>query len=203
MDARWKAVLDTARAVHAASPDLQGFCPFPDPVEPQPIVKHIDPLCEVMRADESLDSPNHAAFVAALMAAGPLAQWRETYRDTPIGDVLHAHFGTFAILGLDAPFATDQMRGFLVYQRPGYHYPMHHHPAEEMYLVLAGEAEFHVEGKGSRILHPGDTQFHATNQPHALTTHDRSVLAYVLWRGDLLTKPVFTYPETLPPEADQ
>ena len=203
MDKRWQAILDTARAVHAASPELQAFCPFPDPVGPQNVDIHIDPLCEVMRADDSLESPKHAAFCEALMAAAPLAQWRETYRDTPIGDVLHAHFGTFAILGLDAPFATDEMRGFLVYQRPGYHYPMHHHPAEEMYFVLAGEAEFHVDGEGSRILRPGDTQFHETNQPHALTTHNRSVLAYVLWRGDLLTKPVFTYPDALISEGEQ
>ena len=43
-----------------------------------------------------------------------------------------------------------------------------------------------------------DTTYHDSNQPHALTTHTSPVIAYVLWRGDLMTKPVFTDPETLP-----
>ena len=135
--------------------------------------------------------------VDALINAAPLGQWRDTYRDTPIGAVLHAHFGTYEFLGRDAPFATDAMRGFVIYQRPGYHYPLHQHPAEELYVVLSGQAEFHIDGIGTRTLHAGDTCYHATNQPHALTTTNSPVIAYVLWRGDLTTKPVFTHPEDL------
>ncbi|QGX98817.1 cupin domain-containing protein [Roseovarius faecimaris] len=197
MDARWTTLLEAARAAHAAVPALQDFCPFPEPLREQAVTAHHDPLCDAMAADADLTTEAFAGFRDALIAAGPLAQWRETYRHTSIGAVLHAHFGTYEFLGHDAPFGTDTMRGFMVYQRPGYHYPMHHHPAEELYLVLAGEAEFHVEGEGSRVLRPGESQFHLTNQPHALTTHDQPVLAYVLWRGDLMTKPVFTYPEAL------
>ena len=196
-DPRWQTVLDEARAAHARVPELQGFCDFPDPLIRQEVATHHDPLCDQMQVDNRLTSGGFETFRDALIAAGPLAQWRETYRDTPIGDVLHSHFGTYEFLGRDAPFGTDQMRGFVIYQTPGYHYPMHHHPAEEIYLVLAGEAEFHVEGQASGILRPGDTAFHATNQPHALTTHDTPVMAYVLWRGDLITRPVFSYPETL------
>lgn len=195
MDARWTAVLDAARDAHARVAALQRFCAFPDPLTEQEVTARHDPLCDQMAADAALTSEDFAAFRDALIAAGSLGQWRDTYRDSPIGDVLHSHFGTYEFLGQDAPFGTDQMRGFMVYQTPGYHYPMHHHPAEEIYLVLAGEAEFHVEGQDSRILRPGDTQYHDSNQPHALTTHDTPVMAYVLWRGDLNTKPVFTYPQ--------
>jgi hypothetical protein len=47
-------------------------------------------------------------------------------------------------------------------------------------------------------LGPGDTAFHASNQPHAMTTKDKPVLAYVLWRGDLKTPPVLTPAEQKP-----
>lgn len=197
MDMRWTTLLEEARKAHATQPELQAFCDFPEVIREQNVTAKHDPLSDRMKNDPGLVSDRFAGFRDALIAAGPLAQWRETYRDTPIGDVLHTHFGTYEFLGRDAPFGTDQMRGFMVYQTPGYHYPMHHHPAEEIYLVLAGEAEFHVEGRDSSILRAGDTAFHETNQPHALTTHDTPVLAYVLWRGDLNTKPVFTHPETL------
>ena len=64
-----------------------------------------------------------------------------------------------------------------------------------MYLVIAGEAEFAIEGEASKTLRPGDTIYHRSNVPHALTTYDHPIMAYVLWRGDLKTKPVFTYPK--------
>ncbi len=197
MNDRWATLLDAARDAHALVPALQEFCPFPTDIREQSVAAHHDPLCDAMANDTRLTTDHFTAFRDALIAAGPLGQWRDTYRHTSIGEVLHAHFGTYEFLGRDAPFGTDQMRGFMVYQTPGYHYPMHHHPAEEIYLVLAGEAEFHVEGQDSRVLRPGDTQFHDTNQPHALTTHNTPVMAYVLWRGDLTTKPVFTHPEAL------
>ena len=197
LDARWLTLLDEARAAHARLPALQDFCAFPDPLQDQDVIARHDPLCDRMGADAALHSAGFETFRDALIAAAPLAQWRDTYRDSPIGAVLHAHFGTYEFLGRDAPFGTDRMRGFMVYQIPGYHYPMHHHPAEELYLVLAGAAEFHIDGEKGRALHPGDTITHQSNQPHALTTRESPVLAYVLWRGDLTTKPVFTHPETL------
>ncbi len=197
MDPRWSTVLTEARALHATLPALSAFCPFPNAPGPQDISAKHDPLAGAMAAAPGDTTPTMAPLRDALIAAAPLGQWRDTYRDTPIGAELHAHFGTYEVLGRDAPFAADAMRGFVIYQAPGYHYPMHHHPAEELYLVLSGQAEFHIDGQGSTILRPGDTAYHDSNQPHALTTHGSPVIAYVLWRGDLSTKPVFTYPEAL------
>ena len=64
--------------------------------------------------------------------------------------------------------------------------------------MLAGEAVFEAAGRPPRRLGPGDTAFHASNQPHAMTTEDKPVLAYVLWRGDLKTPPILT-PENQQP----
>lgn len=196
MNGVWTDLLDEARSLHAAVPALSEFCAFPDVQMAQAFEAQVDPLCQTLIQDNSLSGP-FGGFETASLSAAPHAWWRSTYRDTPIGDVLHAHFGTFEILGQDTPLRADGMRGFMIYQTAGYHYPLHHHPAEEIYLVLAGEAEFELEGEETRRLGPGDTAYHASNAPHALTTTDRSILAYVLWRGDIATKPVFTYPERL------
>ncbi len=195
MDPRWQNLLEEARAAHADIAELSGFCAFPDDIATQRIVAKYDPICDRMRADPGLESGICDAFRAALSDVAPLGYWRDTYRGTPLGDRLHEHFGCFEILGKDAPFTTGQMRGFVIYQTAGYHYPSHRHPAEELYLVLAGEGEFAAEDRPARRLGPGGTAFHASNQTHALTTHDHPVLAYVLWRGDLETRPVFTHPE--------
>ena len=80
----------------------------------------------------------------------------------------------------------------------GLFYPWHHHPAEELYVIIAGEAVFEAAGRPPRRLGPGYTAFHASNQPHAMTTEDKPVLAYVLWRGDLKTPPILT-PENQQP----
>lgn len=194
----WQALLTEMRAAHARIPALQAFCPFPDVVTWQDVPARHDPLSDAMQSHPGLNAPAElAGFRDALQAAAPSAFWRDTYRDTGFGVTLHASFGTYETLGKDTPLGVDGMRSFVVYQSPGFHYPMHHHPAEELYLVVAGEGEFHLEGEPSRRLGPGETVFHASNAPHALTTHESPIIAYVLWRGDLMTKPVWTYPEAL------
>lgn len=196
----WPRLHAALRDAHARLPALAAFCDFPDPVTPRQMAPRHDPLSDALQADTRLDTTEALAPLRDLfVAAAATAHWRDTYRDTALGATLHAHFGTYEVLGRDTPLGAENMRSFLVYQTPGFHYPMHHHPAEELYLVIAGEGEFHLEGAPSRRLRPGDTVFHPSNAPHALTTTpERPIMAYVLWRGDLLTRPVWSRPEALP-----
>lgn len=192
MDPRWTALLDAARAAHEATPELRAFCPFPTELREQPGDPRPDPLSATLQEAPGATTSPWQGFRDAASAAGPIARWRDTYRHTAIGEELHRHFGCFELLGQDAPFGAKDMRGFLVYQRPGYHYPPHHHPAEELYLVIAGEAEFHLDGHAPRRLGPGESVFHPSGVPHALTTHESPVLTWVLWRGEMETRPVFS-----------
>lgn len=194
MDPRWTTLLQEARAAHGATPELRDFCAFPDALRDQPGDPRPDPLAVTLQDAPGDTSARWQGFRDAACAAGPIARWRDTYRHTAIGADLHRHFGCYELLGQDAPYGTEEMRGFLVYQRPGYHYPAHHHPAEEIYLVVAGEAEFHLDGHASRRLGPGGTVFHPSGVAHALTTHDSPVLAWVLWRGEMDRRPVFSDP---------
>ena len=199
MDARWQTLLAELRDAHATIPALAGFCPFPDPLTEQPIHAHHIPAADLMCNDADLHSDALPTLRDAFQAAGPLARWRETYKGEGEGQDFLDKIACYEVLGRDTPFGTDQMRSFVIYFPAGVHYPWHHHPAEELYVVVAGSGEFAVSGEGRKTLYAGDTIYHGSNIPHALTTHDQPIMAYVLWRGDLLTKPVLTPPKHLQP----
>ncbi len=191
-DTVFETLLAEAKQAHETHPDLNFFCPFPDDLRPAEHVLHETPAAKLMMRDDGLFSDKFSGFRDAFVAAGPLAQWRETYKGTDIGQDFMDRFGCYALIGDGGPWVSSGMSGFVVYMPAGLHYPWHHHPAEEMYLVLAGRAEFHREGEASEILNAGDTMFHASNQPHGMTTHDHPVMAYVVWRNNLGIKPVLT-----------
>ena len=190
--AEFDALLQTAKHVHEQHPDVAAFCPFPTDLEWQGLAANYLPPARLMENDTGLTSDTYAEFRDLFIAASPHATWRETYRGTSIGDDFLARFGCYELIGEGGQYNSTQMRSFVVYAPSGLWYPWHHHPAEELYLILAGEAEFLAEGKPTRTLRPGDTAFHAPNQSHAMETYDKPVLAYVLWRGDLKTPPMLS-----------
>ncbi|RKF16716.1 cupin domain-containing protein [Roseovarius spongiae] len=187
---------DELIALHARTPALGAFCALPDPLCEQALVPYVSPAAALMQADPGGTTAAFERLRDALVAATPDVRWRETYKDTDIGEDFVSKFACYQLIGpAEAPFNAPDMRSFVVWTPPGLHYPWHHHPAEEIYVVLAGEAEFAVHGAPSRTLRPGDHVLHASMQPHAMTTRDSPVMAYVAWRGDLTTPPVFTLPE--------
>ena len=181
-------------AFYRSSTQLCSFQAFPDDnelewVELEPF--HINPA-DLMVKDQSLTTDRFDAVRDALIALKDVAHWREAYRGTNIGEDFLSRFGCYELFGLDGHYHCETTRGFIVYSPGQLYYPWHHHPAEEMYFILAGEAEFATEGNEPRMLKPGDCVFHAENQPHNMQTRDSGVLAWVQWRGDLVTAPVLT-----------
>jgi mannose-6-phosphate isomerase-like protein (cupin superfamily) len=187
-------LLAEARAAHAAYPALAGFARFPDDLRPQKVIPHHIRPSALMQADTGLFTSRLAPLRDALIAAAPHAQWRETYKHTDIGQDFLDRFGCYCLIGKGGAFDSRKMWSYVVYMPAGLHYRWHHHPAEELYMVIAGEAEFLREGEAPEFLREGGTSFHASNQPHAMQTHDHPVMALVLWRGGFETAPVLTPP---------
>lgn len=131
-------------------------------------------------------------LVRAVLQASDEAFWRLTYAGTHIGQDFLDRFGCFCLIGSGGGWISAQISAYFVYMPPGLYYPWHHHPAEEIYHVLAGEAEFFRDGEAAEVLRAGDSSLHASNQPHATQTHDRGFMAYVVWRNNLTTPPVLT-----------
>ncbi len=82
--------------------------------------------------------------------------------------------------------STDLALGFLVLG-PHTHYPTHRHPAVEIYVVGAGNAEWRKGEDPWRLEPPGRVIRHETMMPHATRTLAEPLLAIYLWRGDLKT----------------
>ena len=191
-DPAFATLLDAARTAHAAHPALMSFCPFPEDLSPLPVTPHHIPAAELMAREPAFQDENLDPLARAFLDASPVATWRETYKATSIGQSFLDQFGCYCLIGPQGGFHSNQIRTYVVYMPKGLHYPWHHHPAEELYVILAGEAEFHREGSPSERLGCGDVSIHTSNQPHATTTHDQPMLAYVVWRNHLDTPPVLT-----------
>ena len=188
----WDVLLTAAREAHEQHPDVSAFCPFPDDLRRQEVQAQALPPAALMAQEAGLFTDRYAALRDAFIAAGPQAQWRESYREADIGADFLTRFGCYCLIGEGGAFASDRMAAWVVYMPAQLYYPWHHHPAEEIYLTLAGEAEFMRAGMENRMLGPGETSLHQSNQPHAMRTHDEPVMAYVVWRNGFDTPPVLT-----------
>jgi hypothetical protein len=92
-------------------------------------------------------------LVNDLCRAAPRMAWRQTYTATEVG------------------------REFLT------HYPRHRHEAEEVYIPLAGTALWQQGDGHWRERQPGTVIHHSSDEPHAMRTGARVLLALYLWRS--------------------
>ena len=187
-----ETLYEEVKKLHEGHKGLKDFIDFPSDIVPKIIEPHWVPAAGVLIKEKGLVSNNYKTLCDAIVGSAKDVIWRETYKGTNIGNDFLDKFACYEIIGRDAPFASNKMRSFVVYQPPGVYYPWHQHPAEEIYIVLAGKAKFSLEQRPSRILKPGDHSFHPSNQPHALETLSDPVMAYVVWRNEFDTAPIWT-----------
>ncbi len=192
VEAIYAELLREARQAYEGNTALTEFAPYPDDVVPH----HIDPLhcpCgDWLAAERGLSSPLYTPLQDAIVAAAPHARWRETYKDTDIGDDFMSRFGCYSIVGPGGPFMSEKLRLWIIYMPVYLYYPWHHHPGEEMYMVISGYGLFQRKGMPDEILGPGETCFHGSNQSHALETRDAPILCLVAWRNGFDTPPVLS-----------
>jgi len=132
-----------------------------------------------------------AADIAEALAAlpGPLP-WRYSYPPRPgsaadAGD-LAERIAFAELIGPQAPLAAPGCRAGFTLLAPETFYPLHAHPAVELYLVIAGQAQW-TTPDAERIVPPGGFVLHASGQPHAMRTFAEPLLALYGWQGDLDT----------------
>ena len=186
--------LSSVETFYKASNELMNFFPFPDrsALSFEPKAPHFVPSVNHFAGDKSLQAGPFDDARQALLNLKDVVFWREPYKGEALAQTFLDRFCVYELFGLEGHFRCQTTRGFILYSTGNLYYPWHHHPAEEMYFIIAGEAEFTTEGNAPKLLKPGDTVFHAENQSHNMQTYDKGVLAWVQWRGDLKTPPEFT-----------
>lgn len=133
------------------------------------------------------DAPiRHPVLFDPALAAFPHARWSEFYEEQLWSQPFISRFATGECIGPSGRFHSEAIILGLFILGPKTHYPAHAHPAEEFYIVVAGEAEFQV-GVGSDFVlkRPGDLILHGSDISHAIRTSTQPLLAIYGWRGAL------------------
>lgn len=176
-------VLEAARQLHQAHPDLAAFASWPDDLTPTGLQPAHIPATDLV-GDFGLDgvAPTRD-LVAAIKASAHLAQWKHTYTEEEVGADFLNRYGYYELFGPTGHFHSTQLRGYVGYWGAGLDYDWHSHQAEELYLTLAGGAVFRSD-EDETFVGPNQTRQHKSWQSHAMTTTDQPILTFVLWRGE-------------------
>jgi len=114
--------------------------------------------------------------------------WEQSYRqqDGLVADAMLAAYGFAEIIGLRGPFVSERIRAGIAIWGARIDYPPHRHQAEEIYLLLAGSAEFSFDNNAVQTCRAGDVVYVESNRRHGFRTTDESLVVFYLWQaGDL------------------
>jgi quercetin dioxygenase-like cupin family protein len=118
--------------------------------------------------------------------------WSYSYPKRKDSPELDQNIAFAEIIGPVAPFRSDSVCLGLTLIGPGTLYPAHHHPATELYFVLAGTAKWELD-EVSNDKAPGSFILHPSQAVHAMQTYSESLLAIYTWSGpDVRTTSVYT-----------
>ncbi|WP_420585285.1 dimethylsulfonioproprionate lyase family protein [Ruegeria sp.] len=176
-------VLEAARQLHQAHPDLAAFGAWPSDVSTADLAPNHVPATDLVRDFDLAGSDLTQKLIDAVKATTYLAHWKQTYSEDEVGAEFLRNYGYYELFGPTGHFHSTQLRGYVGYWGPGLNYDWHSHQAEELYLTLAGGATFCVDGDET-FVGPNQTRQHQSWQSHAMVTTDQPILTFVLWRGE-------------------
>ncbi|MCP5088188.1 MAG: hypothetical protein GY952_15455 [Rhodobacteraceae bacterium] len=120
------------------------------------------------------------------LAALPYIQWGGSdLREDRIPEKLANDMPMCQLVGPDGMFFDAEVRVGLWMQTAGVIYGPRSHAAEETFLLLAGEAEWHAEGRENAIIASGATVHHPSWIAHTTITHHKPVLCAWRWSGEI------------------
>ena len=92
------------------------------------------------------------------------------------------------LLGPNGLVKSDHVRLGVYGMMPYSAYGMRTHPAEEVYIMLAGRVDW-ARGQTSYTDHrPGERSYHPGMMAHANRTHASAFMSTYVWTGDISTK---------------
>jgi len=150
------------------------------------------PVCRFWSVALGQAGANVSGPCSALAALAPRLTWMQNpnYRRAPPSPDFLDNYGYAVLAGpADGPPALAR-HGKLAFGvlllGPRTHYPLHHHPAAEVYIPLNTAEWWRGDGPW-REQAPGAIIYHAPNVPHATRAGGTPLLALYLWCGELAT----------------
>jgi hypothetical protein len=134
-----------------------------------------------------------ADFVKLLCRSAASLRWRQSYTLAQVGGRVGAgvsarffeNYGWAELVGPGVITGAVQISCGVLVLGPDTFYPPHRHEAEEIYLPLAGTAEWRQgeDAASWRRRSPGILIHHSSEEPHAMRTGDEPLLAMYMWRS--------------------
>jgi mannose-6-phosphate isomerase-like protein (cupin superfamily) len=112
--------------------------------------------------------------------------WNYSYEIRPGEADLSGQIAFAELVGPDGDMVAPHCRVGFTLMAPATFYPLHAHPAIELYFVIAGTAEWRA-GDVTRSVPPGELVLHHSSEPHSMRTFAEPLLALWSWSGDFDT----------------
>ncbi|MDA9618876.1 dimethylsulfonioproprionate lyase family protein [bacterium] len=113
----------------------------------------------------------------------PNVNWNNGYSEDQTSKEFLDKYGFFELIGPTGHFVTTDMALYVNYLDKNSYYPWHNHEAEELYFIVSGEAKFESESEKPKILKSTDTRFHKSYEAHRITTTNKNILSFVIWKN--------------------
>ena len=138
--------------------------------------------------------PGHDPLIDVFARHRRRLRWEQSYtrEDSLVPETMLDGYAFTETLGQCGPFVSLRIRAGIGVWGPGIHYPRHHHRAEEIYLVLAGSAQFSIGDMPPSRRTIGDVVFVPSDTAHGFDTSDELLVVFYLWQaGDLRQQSTF------------
>ena len=141
----------------------------------QPVSRHDTPCCLPDSILELLQTISPVPTVSEIAALTQDLQWHESARShTPISE----------LVGPTSLIKHQSFRVGLFALIPDIDYADHAHPADEVYIVLAGSGSWSLDGGPYQVKRAGDIIDIPSMMTHAMRTGPTPALTLYSWTGD-------------------
>ena len=123
-------------------------------------------------------------LTSCLATCADLLLWREAGFEKLPKEFSKRIFAS-ELIGPNGLFKSSNIRIGLLIQHEKIAYPKHWHKAEELYLILNGNAYWNIDDDPAVLYSPYSFVHHKSHQPHSMTTQAEPLLALWGWTGDI------------------
>ena len=156
------------------------------------------PATRFLHPSLSLTHPDTQALAALFEAEKANLKWEQSYtkQDSFVGKDMLDGYGFAEVIGKRGPFVSDKVRAGIGVWGPDIDYPLHRHEAEEVYVVLAGSAQFQLgdgDNASSGVRRAADVVHVPSMLAHGFATLEDPLVVFYIWQaGDLREKSSFS-----------
>ena len=124
------------------------------------------------------------SLTRCLATCADILSWREAGFGTLLKE-FYKHIFASELIGPNGLFESSNIKIGLLIQHEQIAYPKHWHAAEELYLILNGNAYWSIDDDPAVLYSAGSFVHHKSHQPHSMTTQAEPLLALWGWIGDI------------------